>query len=381
MRDWVDKAFNDGVKESLLQALRKGAVMGEGTAGLTKKALQVALDDGFTLTKRDAITLVRTYTQTANVEAQKAVYKANDDIIYAFRWCSILDTSVCPRCGALDGVVYKKGEKMPPTPLHPRCRCLIQPLMRIDELNISSEDLERVARPWGRRELKNIDEGGRRKLIEAGTTKENFSGWWKTLPENEQQYSMGPLRTRLLREGKISFGDLVEKSTGRLRTLEELGFTESGKALPQVFGMLPNPKENFIEKLTGASGEVPRSLTRLVSQINPNYNPAISNEYSRNCQRCYVAFELAARGHNIEALGNPYLDRSGTSKRPFFVGWECFKDPEIIGSLSPQSQTFINEKTLLKNLENLPDESRIGIICPLNNDTSHAVICIRANLF
>lgn len=169
-----------------------------------------------------------------------AVYRANEDIIRGYCWCSILDTGVCARCAALDGTAYRKDEKMPPIPLHPRCRCLLLPVMDAKELDMKPGELDRAARPWLRRELKNIDEGGTRKILASGTSQEDFGEWWKTLPEKEQQYSVGPVRTKLLREGKISFSDLVDKSTGRLRTLEELGFTESGKAMANPFAKASN---------------------------------------------------------------------------------------------------------------------------------------------
>ena len=229
---WVDKAFGEGVRKSVLAAVQKCGVMGLGYPGVTKKILQTALDEGMALTRREAITIGRTFVQTANVQAQMAVYRAHEDLLSGYRWCSILDTGVCARCGALDGAFYKKDEQRPLMPLHPRCRCLWLPVVKGDELK---GDLEKAARPWLRRELKNIDDGGTRKILNAGTTKEDFSGWWETLPEKEQKFSVGPVRAKLLREGKIKFSDLVDKSTGRLKTLEELGFSESGKLLASSF--------------------------------------------------------------------------------------------------------------------------------------------------
>ena len=233
LNEWVKKAFDEGVRKETLASLRKSGLRGEGYRPMTKKLAQTALDNGCELTERQAITIARTYTQTANVEAQRAVYAQNRDVVYAQKWVSVLDNRVCPRCAALDGVVYKNGEPMPQIPLHPRCRCLLLPCVRVDELGVSSEDLERVARPWTVREPGNIDAGGKRKILLHGSTKEDFGGWYHTLPEQERIRIVGPVRARLLAEGKIEFGELVDKKTGRLRTLEELGFSESGKPLKE----------------------------------------------------------------------------------------------------------------------------------------------------
>lgn len=367
--DWVERAFSKGVKQSIIQSLRQSAVKGQGTASMVKKLLQTAIDDGFSITRREAITLARTYTQTANVEAQMAVYKKNEDLIYAYKWLSILDTSVCPRCGALDGKIYKKDEKRPPMPLHPRCRCLWQAMMRIEELGISSEDLDQVARPWVRRELKNIDEGGKRKLLEAGSTKENFGQWWHTLSDKEQEYSVGKTRARLLREGKVKFEDLVDKSTGRLRPLEDLGFDRP--SLRQVFG-LPPKNESFIEKLTGASGGTPESILKNAEAVNPRFNEG--GGYERNCQRCVSAYEMRRRGHNVEAMPNPYKNRSGTSARENFAGYECFKNPDVKGLFG--FKPFLDSVQLEKELQDLPEGARACILWAWSDKKrSHAIIC------
>lgn len=228
LQQWVDRSFSNGVKESILGALRQSGIEGKGTAASVRRLLDTALDQGFSITEREAITLTRTYIQTANVEAQRAVYDANDDIVYGDEWCAVLDNRVCRLCASLDGTKYKRGEPKPPIPRHPRCRCLLRPLVHIPALGITSEDLGRVTRRWIIREPGAIGAGGRRKILEAGTTKENFSGWWETLPYEEQIKSIGAVRTRLINDGKLSWSDLVDKSTGRYYTLEELGFTEQG---------------------------------------------------------------------------------------------------------------------------------------------------------
>lgn len=117
-------------------------------------------------------------------------------------------------------------------PRHPRCRCLWLPWVKSwHDLGIDADDLEKAARPWLIREKGNIDEGGNRKVLNFGTTKEDFAGWWKTLNYKDQIQSIGPVRTRLINNGLLTWKDLVNKNTGHYYTLEELGFSESGKKL------------------------------------------------------------------------------------------------------------------------------------------------------
>lgn len=231
LQSWVEKSFSEGVAKSLATSLRKSAVKGEGYGPMVQDLLKKSLEQGVSLTKRDAITLARTYTQTANVEAQKAVYERNRDIVYAQKWVSVLDNRACIKCSALDGRIYKNGEPMPPLPLHPRCRCLATPCVRVDDMGITSEDLAKVARPWVIREPGNIDTGGKRKILNYGHTTENFDGWYKTLPKKEQIRVVGKVRQELLQNGQISFEELVNQSSGSLVTLEELGYSRSGERL------------------------------------------------------------------------------------------------------------------------------------------------------
>ena len=77
LEHWVDTALENGVKQSILAALRQVAVEGKGTAEAVRRVLVAASDAGFELMRREAITITRTFIQTANVNAQEAVYKAN----------------------------------------------------------------------------------------------------------------------------------------------------------------------------------------------------------------------------------------------------------------------------------------------------------------
>lgn len=428
----IGKAFTEGQIATIIDSLDKGIANGWGYRKVIKDLSQTALDKGIEITRRQSITLARSYVQQASVNAQLAVYEANQNILKGVKWCAILDNRICELCAATDGNHYTFSEEKPPMPRHPRCmlpntfvyapdaiaafkaqydgpafyfvlengsyfyatanhpiltskgfvpahqidqdslifcnemhqgrgkhiseiydkfiagsgfsekielsqaslhgdgyyshdyielvqnpnqpqisntderfrlfehlncgkknrsvhellvepenllkswskgyswliaqrirgkakihykgpvydlqtlstlyyadraivsncRCLWLPWIKSwRDLGINADELEKAARPWLIREPGNIDEGGNRKVLNAGTTAEDFSGWWATLPYSEQIKSIGPVRTKLINEGKLTWKDLQNRNTGHFYTLAELGFSESGNPL------------------------------------------------------------------------------------------------------------------------------------------------------
>lgn len=231
LSDWVGNAFSTGARDSILDAIREGVVMGEGYRKLVKRVMTAA-DTGFSITQREATTLVRTYVQSANTGAQEAVYEQNEGIIKGYKRVETLDNRTCRICALADGAVYGKNEKRPELPAHPNCRGVYVPILKtFREIGLNIDELEEVARPWTIREQGPIGTGGR-KILNFGTTKENFGGWWESLSEEDKlKTSVGPVRGKLLQEGLVRWEDLSDKRTGLPYTLEQLGFDEQGNPL------------------------------------------------------------------------------------------------------------------------------------------------------
>lgn len=232
LSEWVSKAFENGVNDSVISAIQRGGLEGKGTAAMVKDVLQTALDDGFAITQREAITLTRTYTQTANVQAMEAVIQANSDIIKGYKRVETLDNKTCRICALADGAEYGLKEPRPALPAHPGCRGVYTPITKSwRDFGIDLDDLEEVTRPWVMREPGAIGTGGR-KILEYGQTTENFSGWWESLSATQKaKTSIGPVRGKLLESGAVSWGDLWDKKTGLPYTLKQLGFDEAGERL------------------------------------------------------------------------------------------------------------------------------------------------------
>lgn len=232
LQAWVDKAFSNGVKNSLLATIQKAGVGGKGTAATVKRLMRAALDEGFQITEREAAILTRTYTQTANNQAMEAVYTANEDIIKGYKRVETLDNSTCIICALADGAKYGLHEKRPALPAHPDCRGVWIPVTKTwRDFGIDRDELEAVAQPWVLREPGAIGTGGR-KIEEWGTTKEDFEGWWFSLSKKQQlKTSIGPVRRKLLLSGEVKWSQLTNKATGLPYTLEQLGYDQAGNPL------------------------------------------------------------------------------------------------------------------------------------------------------
>jgi hypothetical protein len=121
---WVDDAWGHVVSDQIKRNLNVAVLRGEGYQKAVRGLLDSTIAD---FTEREAVTIARTYVQTANVAAQMAVYQANDDLVKGWRWSSVLEPGysksgrgTCLRCQSLDSREFKLGEG-PNIPLHPRC--------------------------------------------------------------------------------------------------------------------------------------------------------------------------------------------------------------------------------------------------------------------
>lgn len=225
LREWVESAFDASVREAMQQELRVGALKGEGYGRLVKRIMR---GEAWGILEREAITLARTYVQSANVAAQMATYQANADIVKGWKWCATLEPGykstgrgTCLRCAALDGQQFDLGEG-PDIPLHPRCRCVALPVtLTWRELGLDIDEMEEVARPYTQRPDENIDAGGKRTIEESGQHQGDYGTWFAQQDRAWRVKAAGPGRVELLESGEVSFHELVD-AKGELRTLEEL---------------------------------------------------------------------------------------------------------------------------------------------------------------
>lgn len=234
LSDWVNTAFSEGAKASIAEAIHTGVIRGEGYEKIINRIMK-ASDFGFQITWKQADTLARTYVASANNGAREAVYKKNEDIFRGYVRVETLDNHTCRICSLADGTFYKIGELRPRLPAHPRCRGDYVPRLKgWNELGTEEgeSELRDFTRPWAIRGQGNLAKANGAKVLFGGRIKGDFETWWKTLTAAQQaDTGVGPIRSKLLREGLVKWQDLSDKKTGLPYTLKQLGFDEQGNPL------------------------------------------------------------------------------------------------------------------------------------------------------
>ncbi|MCR5257631.1 MAG: phage head morphogenesis protein [Desulfovibrio sp.] len=219
---WVNRTFSVRVREAMRKSLFESAALaGKGTKGIVKDIVDAAASKGARLAVHDAVTIARTFVQQASNDALVAVYRRNRKIVRGRKWTSTLSNRTCIACAALDGRTYGWDDKAPNMPLHPRCRCVWTPVVRSwADMGLSGPLFDEAIRPWTIREPGYIEEGGKLKILNSGTAKGTFGGWFRTLPADVQDEIAGAARGKLLRSGAMKWEDIVDPATGIVRDVD-----------------------------------------------------------------------------------------------------------------------------------------------------------------
>ena len=250
---WVKKVFDKTMQKELREQVMAGMLKGEGYPQFVKR-LQAQFGN---LSRREATTLARTYVQSANVNAQSSVYKANRDIVKQVKWSAVLEPGysktgrgTCIRCSALDGNTYDHDDH-PFIPLHPRCRCILLPVTATyRELGLDIDEIQQNYRPYTIRGNKNVGAGGKRRIINTGFHKGNYDTWFDKQPRKFKQNMLGPGRMKLYDEG-VSYKQMVSPTTGRLYTLDEIDiFKVEGWPIGATdYAKMPKAEKDALKKL------------------------------------------------------------------------------------------------------------------------------------
>lgn len=143
----IDRRVTEGIltgqtTEAIAQDLIFDSVKGGLNLGKTARQL-----------KGQATTVARTAVANALNRAHEAFWDANnkwewtDDsgvkregtVIQGYVFDATTDSRACPECAMYDQKFAKRREELPPTPLHPRCRCIRRPVTGT-ELELMRED-------------------------------------------------------------------------------------------------------------------------------------------------------------------------------------------------------------------------------------------------
>lgn len=156
-------------------------------------------------------------------------------------WSAMLELRTCARCAPLDGKRFDIDKPHPRSPLHPRCRCQLVPL--IDESMMGRRPFVRALRVKGRdgktgyRSIGNMTPKQREAAgLQVGqvSAKTSFAQWFDSLPERFQREWLGPARFQLYKDGGYSI-DRFTDPRNREYTLEELR-AQDASTFREIFG-------------------------------------------------------------------------------------------------------------------------------------------------
>jgi hypothetical protein len=198
------------------QGLANNETVDQITARVVGKAGEAGVMD---ISRRNARTLVHSAVMSAANTARLAVYRDNGDAILGVKWQATLDGHTCKRCAALDGQSWDlEGKRLKGThvnfiapPIHGNDRCVLSPIPRTTALD---EAFPGISAAFGQIGDRVSSKG----LQPKGTT---FAQFFDRLTPAEQDAQFGPVRARMMREGKITVRDLIS-GAGRELKLSEI---------------------------------------------------------------------------------------------------------------------------------------------------------------
>lgn len=222
--EWKD--WDASTRSKVTDAIRHGLTTGETVDQMVRRirgTKAAGFADGVLQASRhQAAGIVRTAVNAVSTNARQALFEDNQDVVDRVEWVSTLDTKTSEICAALDGKTFPVNSG-PRPPAHRNCRSTIVPVVKSwKELGI--DGLKPF--PGGERHARAVFDG----KVPASM---KFPEWWKKLSVEEQNRQFGVGKATLLRQGRITFSQLIDQ---RLRplTLQELEAIASGS--------IPKPK-------------------------------------------------------------------------------------------------------------------------------------------
>lgn len=200
LQEWVDSIYDYNIRDQVKKEIFLNILDGNSFTNLLNR-----IEEGLLQAESHAIMIADTYIQVANTKVQDSLYKNNFNLIEGVQWSSALEISknstICIRCAALDGNFYKSDDIKPETVVHLNCNCFTVPILKHwKEFKININDYVKYSK----------------------NQPNNYEQYFNVQSDSYKKKIVGPKRFKLLKNGKIKFKDLVDRSTGRLLTLKEL---------------------------------------------------------------------------------------------------------------------------------------------------------------
>jgi len=221
LKDWA-KNVEAGRMTMIRNTVRQGFVEGKTTADIVKAVRGTKennYEDGIlNRGRRELQAVIQTALSHTAAVARDMSVKANEDIIKAVKWVSVLDGRTSEMCRIRDGLRYTAdskhkpiGHKIPwgngPGQLHWNCRSTSIPITK------DWRDLDFV--------FEELAENTRASMDGQVPADLTYGQWFAKQSAQRQNEIVGPVRAELFREGKVTF-DKFYDDKGKWLTLEEL---------------------------------------------------------------------------------------------------------------------------------------------------------------
>lgn len=229
-REWWSRQAGSTL-ERFSDAIRQGVFRGDTLNELIaaiRGTKEAGYRDGILeVSRRDAVSLIRTSVQSVNNAARYATLEANQDVLRGVQALVTLDTRTSELCMSRSGFAWdfegkplNERTKIPfpgPPPWHWRCRTTLIPIVKgwnelVKDRKVAAKIKKAVAK------LPKSTQASMDGQVAEDLT---YEQWLRTKPEAVQKEVLGEEKWKLWKAGQIAFTDLVDQR-GRPLTLEEL---------------------------------------------------------------------------------------------------------------------------------------------------------------
>ena len=122
------------IESTIRQGVESGWTIDQMARNIAGTAENNYKDGIFETSRKSAVNMARTLTNSIANNAKEAFYRENQDVLEGVEILSTLDGRTCPTCAGLDRTRYKFDEPHPALPLHHQCRCVLLPVTPLSDL-------------------------------------------------------------------------------------------------------------------------------------------------------------------------------------------------------------------------------------------------------
>ena len=206
---WKDQAAT--TLRLFVDQVQKGYASGEGVDEISRRIVGTKANeynDGvMSVSRRNAIALIRSSVQAVSNSARTETFENNDDIIENLQQISTLDSRTTLVCKARSGLQWDLTTKQPVghlipwnggVPQHWQCRSVMVAVLK-------------PLRSLSDRKKKAVQNSGTQASMDGQVPVDmDYQDWLRTKPESFQREVLGPGRWELWKEGKLTLPQMLD---------------------------------------------------------------------------------------------------------------------------------------------------------------------------